>query len=80
MAGGSAHGRTIRLMADIDIPEHLIALERTAWAEQQAGALSLESAAAVQQAVREHAAATGHTYYGVEMTLKRLVRHPELPV
>ncbi|MFJ6143132.1 hypothetical protein ACIQH7_06005 [Streptomyces anulatus] len=53
-------------MADIDIPEHLIALERTAWAEQQAGALTLEAAAAVQAAYRKHAAAT-----------KRLVRHPD---
>lgn len=64
-------------MADIDIPEHLIALERTAWAEQQAGALSLESAAAVQAAYTEHAAAAKVPRYTVEQATKRIVRHPE---
>ncbi|MBK5994894.1 hypothetical protein JHN53_25275 [Streptomyces sp. MBT58] len=66
-------------MAKIDIPQHLIDLESTAWAEQQAGALTLESAAAVQQAITEHAAATpGLSRYQLEAELKRQVRHPEL--
>ncbi|WP_098892283.1 hypothetical protein [Streptomyces sp. or3] len=64
-------------MADIDIPESLIALERTAWAEQQAGALTVETAAAVQQAYTEHAVAKGLSRYEVERATKRLVRHPE---
>ncbi|WP_406143787.1 hypothetical protein [Streptomyces anulatus] len=64
-------------MADIDIPESLIALERAAWAEQQAGALTVETAAAVQQAYTEHAVAKGLSRYEVERATKRLVRHPE---
>ncbi|MFH9610407.1 hypothetical protein [Streptomyces sp. NPDC017448] len=64
-------------MTDIDIPESLIALERTAWAEQQAGALTVETAAAVQQAYTEHAAATGQSRYKVEQAVKKIVRHPE---
>lgn len=63
-------------MADIDIPPHLIALESTAWAEQQAGALTVESAAAVQQAITEHAKAAKVSRYEVERELKRQVRHP----
>ncbi len=70
-------GRTIPAVADIDIPESLIALERTAWAEQQAGALTVETAAAVQQAYTEHAVAKGLSRYEVERATKRLVRHPE---
>ncbi|MFD5901020.1 hypothetical protein ACFWHG_05910 [Streptomyces microflavus] len=65
-------------MADIDIPPHLIALESTAWAEQQAGALTVESAAAVQQAITEHAKAAKVSRYEVERELKRQVRHPEV--
>ncbi|WP_432111358.1 hypothetical protein [Streptomyces sp. YPW6] len=65
-------------MADITIPEHLIALERTAWAEQQAGALTIAAADAVQAAYREHAAATdGLSRLTLEMATKRAVRHPE---
>ncbi|MFB6424629.1 hypothetical protein ACFCXC_14735 [Streptomyces microflavus] len=64
-------------MADIVIPPHLIALESTAWAEQQAGALTVESAAAVQQAITEHAKAAKVSRYEVERELKRQVRHPE---
>ncbi|QRV28829.1 hypothetical protein I6J39_17050 [Streptomyces californicus] len=63
-------------MADTDIPESLIELERNAWAEQQAGALTVETAAAVQQAYTEHAAATGRSRYELEKAVKRLVRHP----
>ncbi|MER8266550.1 hypothetical protein ABT007_20385 [Streptomyces griseus] len=64
-------------MADIDIPPHLIELERAAWAEQQAGALTVATADAVQAAYREHAAAAGVSRLALEMATKRLVRHPE---
>ncbi|MBD3546850.1 hypothetical protein [Streptomyces sp. JV180] len=64
-------------MADIDIPPRLVDLERAAWAEQQAGALTVETAAAVQQAYTEHAAATeGLSRLALEMATKKLVRHP----
>ncbi|RUP66700.1 hypothetical protein SSPNP10_15675 [Streptomyces sp. NP10] len=55
-------------MADIDIPEDLIKLERAAWAEQQAGALTLETADAASAKVSRLA---------LEMATKRAVRHPE---
>lgn len=65
-------------MADIDIPEHILALEQTAWAEQQAGALTYATADAVQAAYRKHAATTpGVSRLGLEMATKRAVRHPE---
>ncbi|MFJ3597887.1 hypothetical protein ACIPRU_15390 [Streptomyces sp. NPDC090126] len=65
-------------MADIDIPEHLIALERAAWAEQQAGALTIATADAVQAAYREHAAATdGVSRLELEMAVKAAVRQPD---
>ncbi|MFF7879101.1 hypothetical protein ACFZDM_33310 [Streptomyces californicus] len=63
-------------MADIEIPPHLIELERAAWAEQQAGALTLAAADAVQAAYREHAAAAGVSRLALEMATKKLVRHP----
>ncbi|MFJ8224974.1 hypothetical protein [Streptomyces griseus] len=61
---------------DSDIPESLIELERKAWAEQEAGALTVKTAAAVQAAYTEHAAATGQSRYDLERTVKKLVRHP----
>ncbi|MFE3485070.1 hypothetical protein [Streptomyces griseus] len=64
-------------MADIDIPKHLIELERTAWVEQQAGALTVPTADAVQAAYREHAAAARVSRLALEMAVKRAVRHPE---
>ncbi|MET9705381.1 hypothetical protein [Streptomyces griseus] len=64
-------------MADIDIPPHLIELERAAWAEQQAGALTLAAADAVQAAYREHATEAGVSRLALEMATKRAVRHPE---
>ncbi|MZF56963.1 hypothetical protein GTX53_24545 [Streptomyces sp. SID5594] len=63
-------------MADIDIPPHLIELERTAWAEQQAGALTVPTAAAVQKAITDHAIAKGLPRYELEMAVKKAVRHP----
>ncbi|WP_327333729.1 hypothetical protein [Streptomyces anulatus] len=64
-------------MADVDIPESLIALESAAWAEQQEGRLTVATAAAVQQAYTEHAAAAKVSRYEVEQATKRIVRHPE---
>ncbi|MFB6696391.1 hypothetical protein [Streptomyces rubiginosohelvolus] len=63
-------------MADIDIPPHLIELESAAWAEQQAGALTLATAAAVQAAYRRHGV-SGVGRMEMEMAVKRAVRHPE---
>ncbi|MET9096264.1 hypothetical protein ABZX72_29715 [Streptomyces cyaneofuscatus] len=62
-------------MADIDIPPHLIELESAAWAEQQAGDLTVPTAAAVQQAYTDHAVAKGVSRYELEMAVKLTVRH-----
>ncbi|WP_406324504.1 hypothetical protein [Streptomyces niveus] len=61
----------------IELTDELIALEEAAWAEQQAGALTIPTALAVQAAVTEHAKATDQSRYGVEQELKRVVRHSE---
>ncbi|MEU0634328.1 hypothetical protein [Streptomyces sp. NPDC005989] len=60
----------------IELTDELIALERAAWAEQQANALTVETSAAVQAAITAHAEATGQSRYEVEAALKRVVRHP----
>ena len=62
----------------IELTDELIQLEQKAWAEIQAGALTVETAAAVQAAVTAHAEATGQGRYDVEMELKKRVRNPEL--
>lgn len=62
----------------IELSDDLIELERTAWAEIQAGALTVESALAVHEATVAHAEATGQRRMDVEMALKKHVRHPEL--
>ncbi|MEU7416671.1 hypothetical protein [Streptomyces antibioticus] len=64
-------------MASFDFPDALLALEARAWAEIQAGQLTVATAQAVQQAVTAFAAEGGHDRYEVEMGLKRVVRHPE---
>lgn len=64
-------------MADIDFPDDLIELERSAWAEIQAGRLTIATAGAVQAAATEFAAKTGTGRYDVEMALKKAVRHVE---
>lgn len=64
-------------MSDIEFPDTLIALERTAWEELQAGRLTVATATAVQGAITAHAAAAGLDRYTVEMALKRAVRHAE---
>lgn len=61
----------------IELPDDLLALEHAAWAELQAGQLTPDTAAAVQQAVTAHAEQAGIDRYEVEMALKRAVRHPE---
>lgn len=61
----------------IELPDDLIALERRAWEEIQAGQLTPDTAAAVQTAITAHAEQAGLDRYEVEMALKRAVRHPE---
>ena len=61
----------------IELPDDLIALERAAWDELQAGRLTPGTAAAVQAAVTAHAEQAGADRYEVEMALKRAVRNPE---
>ena len=62
-------------MAHIDFPEDLIALEKTAWKEIQAGALTVDTATAVQERLTAFAAETGVDRHAAEMGLKRIVRH-----
>ncbi|MEU0200952.1 MULTISPECIES: hypothetical protein [unclassified Streptomyces] len=64
-------------MSDIEFPDDLIALERTAWEEHQAGRLTVATANAVQDAITAHAKAVGMSRYDVEMALKKAVRHAE---
>ncbi|MFC9607510.1 hypothetical protein ACFTTN_29160 [Streptomyces niveus] len=59
----------------IELADELIELERAAWAEQQAGALTIPTALAVQTAVTTHSKATDQSRYDVEQELKRVVRH-----
>ncbi|MFE9372223.1 hypothetical protein ACFYM2_20985 [Streptomyces sp. NPDC006711] len=62
----------------IELSDDLIELERRAWAEIQAGALTVETAEAVQAAITAFAEADeAHSRYEVEAALKKLVRHPE---
>jgi hypothetical protein len=61
----------------IELTPELLQLEERAWAEQQASALTVETALAVQQAITAHAEATGENRYEVERELKKRVRHPE---
>lgn len=59
----------------IDLPDNLIALETTAWAEIQAGRLTVETARAVHEAVGAFAAEAGLRRMDVELELKTLVRY-----
>ena len=61
----------------IELSDELIRLETRAWAEIQAGTLTVEAAQAVQAAITTHAAATGQDRYEIEAALKKTVRHPE---
>lgn len=71
----------------MDIPDDLIALERAA-EEQRAKLAGLdgaeyeaqrrawrEAATAAQAAITDHATASGQSRYGVEMAVKKAVRH-----
>jgi hypothetical protein len=67
----------------IELPDELIALERSAWAEIQEGRLTVPTALAVHQGVadfvKQAVEAGGKvTRFEVEMALKKTVRHPEL--
>jgi hypothetical protein len=62
-------------VADIDFPDDLIALETTAWEEIQAGALTVDTAAKVQERLTAFAADKGVDRHAAEMGLKRVVRH-----
>lgn len=64
-------------MATIELPDELLALERTAWEEIQAGTLTVDTAHAVHQATVEFAEQAGMSRIDIEMQLKRRVRHPE---
>jgi hypothetical protein len=68
-------------VADIDFPPNLLELERSAWAEIQAGTLTLDTARAVHEGIAafvQQAKEAGKPVgrYDVEMGLKRAVRHP----
>lgn len=61
----------------LTFPPHLLALEARAWEEIQAGALTVDTARAVQEGVSAYAVEAGVGRYEVEMGLKQAVRHPE---
>jgi hypothetical protein len=61
----------------IELSDDLIRLERAAWVEQQAKALTVPTALAVQTAITAHAEATGQPRDQVEAAVKKAVRHPE---
>ncbi|WP_282790961.1 hypothetical protein [Streptomyces sp. CC224B] len=64
-------------MADIEIPDDLIELERSAWTAIQNGTLTVETAQKVQERITEVAAEAGQSRTAVEMQLKQLVRHSQ---
>lgn len=62
-------------MATSNLPDDLIALERAAWEEIQAGALTVDTAWAVHAAVTAFAKEAGAPRTEIEMKLKKDVRH-----
>lgn len=62
-------------MSDFDFPTDLLELERRAWAEMQAGQLTVPTADAVQDALTAYATEAGVDRHKAEMALKRAVRH-----
>ncbi|MFE2737249.1 hypothetical protein [Streptomyces sp. NPDC059349] len=67
-------------MADTEYPDDLIALERSAWEQIQAGTLTVETALAVREGIdkfvaERKAAGGGVRRMDVELGLKRLVRY-----
>jgi hypothetical protein len=63
-------------VADIDFPDDLIELERSAWEQIQAGALTVDTARAVQDSINAFAKQAKLPRLDVEMGLKKIVRHP----
>ena len=65
-------------MADIDYPTELIDLERAAWEQIQAGALTVDTAHAVHQGIAAFVARddVDASRLDVETGLKKAVRHP----
>lgn len=59
----------------IELPPDLIALERSAWAEIQAGVLTVDTARAVQDGINAFAEQAKLPRLDVEMGLKKVVRH-----
>jgi hypothetical protein len=64
-------------VSDFDFPPDLVAAEREAWAAIQAGTLTPELAAAVQDRLTAYATEARVDRYKAEMALKRAVRHAE---
>lgn len=60
----------------IELPDDLLALERSAWEEQQRGNLTVATAHAVHAAVAAYATEAGLPRIDVELGLKQAVRHP----
>ena len=61
----------------IELPDDLVALERSAWEAIQAGTLTVPTALAVHEGTVAFAAQSGESRLDIEMQLKRAVRHPE---
>lgn len=66
-------------MSDLEIPDELIELERSAWTEIQAGELTVKTALAVHEGITAYVARedVDTSRRDVEKALKRIVRHPE---
>jgi hypothetical protein len=62
-------------VSDIEYPNDLVELERSAWTAIQAGTLTVGQAHAVQAAITVFAAEQGLDRHKVEMGLKKAVRH-----
>lgn len=61
----------------IELPDDLVALERSAWEEIQAGTLTVPTALAVHERTAAFAAESGQPRLDIEEQLKQQVRHPE---
>ncbi|MFE9432288.1 hypothetical protein ACFYNA_15020 [Streptomyces sp. NPDC006640] len=59
----------------IDLPPDLIELERSAWAEIQAGELTVPTALAVHEGIAAFAEEAQLPRLDIEMGLKKVVRH-----
>lgn len=59
----------------IELSDELVQLERAAWAEQQAGALTVATAAAVHARIAELADGDPHKRLQLEEAVKRHVRY-----